>query len=823
MPPKKKPNQFSKKLLNLENLLTATTSKLGTYEEEVTEICEFLDKKRSDKTFSISKKVSFVEKLERALSADTHSPNFIEHIRSAKLLASLNLISDRFGAVTNLQALSDAFLQYHQLLTNSDLIRIYFDSTSSNKQERLFFEFVMTHNASVNATERCIGGLNFEAGKNIIETEPLKKMLDSLMMVEELINIDHAKEIKKSILANKMANLLPAVRQEFLNRDASGQLAAVNESTQIDSIKLALSRYIGDAKTGRRVDPVLIYSYLLRKQSYATQSTDDLGYHIALGIEKTKNSSLPTYSKINGTLVDLYFEHELIDILLENGRNISSKESQRECRELFKEYATKRPIASENAKFYIKGYSASGDLEFLQLESLSAIIAEIDDESCRKLDLYQYLFEALLVHKEYAKIVELGTSAKFREFCHSQNNIGRDLLIYTIDAEARLNKNFTAKGYEKMSELDTGSLDSLAQIAMYGCQASSDSNEAAKLVQKFTKEASKSGKNEDLICAVFDSFATKYPCFKLQDESGRYQITDKTAANSTIACCQNILALVPQDQKIQTHYSKLLFKIYSFQDSKDEALNLLPKIYEDSSEARAKADSLIANWDKGIAELGDIFDAKEISFLEKYYLQSLTERLISEEKLRSRQKKIDQIRDNREHDSSKTTNISEEIIYLAACHRITDSQGMKYFIHCPETLLGELDRATENKFRTALSGKDRFAKSHGETGIKHVKGLVVELKIRGNQRILGLIYHNVCDQDGERINIIKLSEYCANSHDRDNHSSPEFNQLLQKLSREKSEPKKGKANHGRPPSPDLESVVKTTNVKDFSAQQEIIH
>ncbi len=62
---------------------------------------------------------------------------------------------------------------------------------------------------------------------------------------------------------------------------------------------------------------------------------------------------------------------------------------------------------------------------------------------------------------------------------------------------------------------------------------------------------------------------------------------------------------------------------------------------------------------------------------------------------------------------------------------------------------------------------------------------MVELKIRGNQRILGLAYHDICDQDGERINVIKLSEYCASSHDRDGHSSLEFDHLVQKLSQEK--------------------------------------
>jgi hypothetical protein len=226
-------------------------------------------------------------------------------------------------------------------------------------------------------------------------------------------------------------------------------------------------------------------------------------------------------------------------------------------------------------------------------------------------------------------------------------------------------------------------------------------------------------------------------------------------------------------------------------------LELLPKIYKDHSEAATKADSLVANWDEGIAGLGDIFDEQEVSFLEKYYLQSLTDRLISEEKLLSRQKRIDQIQDSRARDSSKTTSTSEGTLDLRTCPSVTDSQGLKYFIHCPEELLSGLDRATENKFRNALNGKDRFARSEGENGIKHVGDSVVELKIRGNQRILGLAYHDIRDQDGEKINVIKLSEYCPHSHDSDGHSSSEFNRLMQKLSQKKGEQVKEAANLNR--------------------------
>ncbi len=245
------------------------------------------------------------------------------------------------------------------------------------------------------------------------------------------------------------------------------------------------------------------------------------------------------------------------------------------------------------------------------------------------------------------------------------------------------------------------------------------------------------------------------------------------------------MARTPQDHEIQAHYSKLLFKIYTFQGEKEKALELLPKIYKDPSQASAKADSLVTNWDEGITGLGDIFDEQEVSFLEKYYLQILTDRLISEEKLLSRQKRIDQIQDSRAPNSSQSALTSEGTLDLRTCPSLTDNQGLKYFIHCPEELLSGLDRATENKFRHALNSKNRFARSQGENGIKHVGDSVVELKIRGNQRILGLAYHDICDQDGERINVIKLIEYCSSSHDRDGHSSLEFNRLIQKLSQEK--------------------------------------
>lgn len=824
MPPKKKQNSISEKLSNLKNLLNTTTGKLGAYEEEVTEICEFLDTHRSDKKFSIPKKHSFVEKLERVLLADDRNPNFVEHIQFAKSFASLNLMRDRFDAVTNPQEMQDAFAQYQQLLSNQNLIKTYFDSAPSAKQERCLLEFIMTHAASVKAVERCLGGLlDFGPYGNAVELEPLKKMLDSFMMVEEVINGDHGKAIKSSIVASKMANLLPAVRQEFLDKHTSDELAAANEATQTANIKIAISKYFGTAKSGGDIDPVLMYSYLLRKQSYAAQSTDDLGYHIALGIEKTQNSPLPVYSQINNTLVDIYFDHELVDILLENGCNISSEESKKECQELFRNYAAKRPIEADNVQCYIKGYSVSGDLEFLQLDRLAATIAEIDNPY-RKLDLYEYLFDALSSNKEYAKIVELGDSEEFREFCHSEDNIGRNLLIHTIDAKARLTNNFTAEGCEEMSNLNTRSLDSLAQVVMYACQASTESSHAFENVKNFTNAAFYTANNEDLICAVFDSFTAKYPCFGLQDESGLYQITDEAAANFTITCCQNILERAPQDHEVQTHYSKLLFKIYTFQGQNDKALELLPKIYKDPSEAATKADSLVANWDEGIAGLGDIFDAQEVSFLEKYYLQSLTDRLISEEKLLSRQKRIDQIQDSRARDSSKTTSTSEGTLDLSACPSVTDSQGLKYFIHCPEELLSGLDRATENKFRNALNGKDRFARSEGENGVKHLGDSVVELKIRGNQRILGLAYHDICDQDGEKINVIKLSEYCHHSHDSNGHSSSEFNRLMQKLSQEKGEQVKEAAHLNRSeekPSSGTTSAFDMTKFLDASMQSKL--
>ncbi len=467
MPPKKKPNPIPQKLSDLETLLNTTTGKLSTYEEGVTEICEFLDHKRGDKTFSIPQKQSFVEKLERVSLQDGNSPDFIENIQFARLFASLNLMRDRLFDVSNTQELPDAFSQYQQLLSNQDLIRTYFDSPPSAKQERCLLEFVLTHATSVNAIEKCLGSLmEFEPNENAVELETLKKMLDSLMMVEELINGDHGKAIKSSIAASRMANLLPTVRQEFLDKYTAATLAAANEATQTGNIKIAISKYFGTAKSGGDTDPVLMHSYLLRKQSYATQSTDDLGYHLALGIEKTKNSSLPLYSQINNTLVDIYFDHELIDILLENGCNISSEETKKECQELFKDYATKNPIEADNAQCYIKGYSFSGDLELLQLERLTATIAEIVNPD-RKLDLYEYLFEALSSSKEYGKIVELGDSEKFREFCHSKDNIGKNLLIHVIDAKARLTNNFTAEGYEEMVGLNTRSLDSLAQVMMY--------------------------------------------------------------------------------------------------------------------------------------------------------------------------------------------------------------------------------------------------------------------------------------------------------------------------------------------------------------------
>lgn len=451
-----------------------------------------------------------------------------------------------------------------------------------------------------------------------------------------------------------------------------------------------------------------MYSYLLRKQAYASQSNDNLGEHIALGIEKTQNSSFASYSKINATLVDFYFEYELVDILLENGCNISSEESKKECRELFKEYSAKRPIQDDNVQCYIKGYSISGDLEFLQLEKVDAIIAKIDNQQ-RKLDVYEYLFEALSGNKKYDKIVELGGSREFVTFCYSENNIGKNLLIHAIDAKARLNNDFTAEGYVKMRDLKTKNLDILAQITIYGCQAYIKSDSAFHNVEGFINIAFKSPNNEDLICAVFDSFTEKYPCFGEQNETSHYQITDEKVANFTIACCQNILAKAPQEHDIQTHYSKLLFKIYTFKGEKDNALELLPKIYKNPSDAAAKANSLIENWDEGIAKLGDIFDAGEVSFLEKYHLQNLIDRLISEEILLSRQKKIAQIQDSRARDSSKSAVTSEGILDLSACPTITDNQNIKYFIHCPNEILGELDRATENKFRNALNGKNRFA------------------------------------------------------------------------------------------------------------------
>ena len=738
-----------------------------------------------------------------------------------RLFTALNLMRDRLDAVTNPQEMQDAFEQYHQLLSNQDLIRIYFNPEPSAQQERCLLEFILTHAASVNAIERCLGGLmDFGPDGNAVELEPLKKMLDSLMMVEELINGDHAKAIKSSIVASKMANLLPTVRQEFLDKYTSNTLAAADEATQTANIKIAISKYFGNAKSGGGIDPVLMYSYLLRKQSYTSQSTDDLGYHIALGIEKTQDSPLPSYSKINTTLVDFYFEYELVDIFLENGCNISSEETKKECQELFKDYATKNPIEADNAQCYIKGYSFSGDLELLQLERLTATIAEIVNPD-RKLDLYEYLFEALSSSKEYGKIVELGDSEKFREFCHSKDNIGKNLLIHVIDAKARLTNNFTAEGYEEMVGLNTRSLDSLAQVMMYACQASTESRYAFENVKNFTEFAFHTADNEDLICAVFDNFTEKYPCFGLQDESGRYQITDEAAANFTISCCQNILARTPQDHEIQAHYSKLLFKIYTFQGEKEKALELLPKIYKDPSQASAKADSLVTNWDEGITGLGDIFDEQEVSFLEKYYLQILTDRLISEEKLLSRQKRIDQIQDSRAPNSSQSALTSEGTLDLRTCPSLTDNQGLKYFIHCPEELLSGLDRATENKFRHALNSKNRFARSQGENGIKHVGDSVVELKIRGNQRILGLAYHDICDQDGERINVIKLSEYCSSSHDRAGHSSSEFNRLMQKLSLEKGEQEKEAAHLNRSEEKPSSGTTSVFNMTKFLAPTSI--
>jgi hypothetical protein len=810
MPLKKKQNTIYKELSNLEAL--STNIKLSTYEEEVTRICEYLDHKRSDKAFKLEQKQSFVEKLEKVLLEDTHSPDFIERIKFAQLFTSLNLMRERLDAVNNVQEMQDAFAQYHQLLSNKDLIRTYFDSAPSTKQERCLLEFILTHATSVNAIERCLGGLmNFEPDGNEVELEPLKKMLDSIMMVEELINGDHGKAIKSSVAASKMANLLPTVRQEFLDKYTSTELAAADEATQTANIKIAISKYFGSTKSGGSIDPVLMYSYLLRKQSYASQSYDNLGYHLALGIEKTQNSSFSSYNEINATLVDLYFEHELVDIFLENGCNISSEESRKECQELFRDYSAKRPIEADNAQCYIKGYSLSGDLEFLQLDSLAATIAKIGDP-CRKLELYEYLFEALSSSKEYDKIVKLGASEDFITFCHSENNIGKNLLIHTIDAKARLTNNFTAEGYEEMSRLKTENLDSLAQIMMYACQTSTDPHFAFKNVRNFTDIAFETSDNEDLICAVFDSFTAKYPCFGIQNETGHYQITDETVAHSTIACYQNILAKAPQEHEIQAHYSKLLFKIYTFKGDKDNALELLPKIYKDPSEAASKVNSLIANWDEGIAGLGDIFDAQEVSFLEKYYLQSLTDRLISEEKLLSRQKRIDQIQDSRAHDSSRSVHTPERTLDLRACPSITDSQNIKYFIHCPEELLSELDRVTKNKFRNALNGKNRFARSQGETGIKHVRDSVVELKIRGNQRILGLAYHDICDQDGKKINIIELSKYCANSHS-DGHSSSEFNHLMEKLSQKKGEQDKDAVYLNKTSS----SITSVFNIKKLSS------
>lgn len=783
MPPKKK-NIIATKLNELESLITGTANtKLATYEQKASELCEFLDYNRGNKLFTIPLKDAFIKKLKRVLLRDEtgqiiNSSDFIEKTKFTRLFSSLSLLRDKFETVPNTEELQNIFEQYHQLLSNQDLIRTYFDSANSVKKERCLFEFLMTHATSVNAIEECLGSLMiFEADGELVEHESLKKMLDSLMMIEELVNCSHGQEIKKSIKESRMANLLPAVSPEFLDKYPS--LSTATEAERNNNIKLTISKYFGNAKSGGSIDPVLMYSYLLRKQAYA-QSSDDLGHHIALGIEKTQDSSITEYSSINATLTDFYFDYELVDIFLENDRNISSEESKEECRELFREYAAKRPIEADNAQCYIKGYSISGDLDFLQFERLSKTIAAIDDPD-RKLSLYEYLFEALSKNKEYSKISQIGQSEEFKNFCYSEDNIGKNLLIHTIDADARLHNHFTTDKYLEMVELNTRSLDSLAQVIMYGCRACEEPRDSVMLVQKFTKIASSSEKNEDLICAVFDNFVAKFPCFELQSENVQYQIIDEETADLTISCCQDILQKAPRNHDIQSYCSKLLFKIYTLQNKKSEALELVPKIYD-----KDKADLIIENWDEGILQLDDIFNAEEISFLEKYQIQTLNDRLISEEKLLSRQKRIDQIQNSRALVSSKTAQVSGEEIDLRSCPIIKDSQDIKYFIHCPSKLLGELDSSIATKFKNAFNNKSRFSKSKGETGIKRIQSSVVELKIRGNQRILGLIHRDEIDQNGDLVNVIKLSEYCANSHNSDNSSSSEFNHLVQKLLRTKN-------------------------------------
>jgi ankyrin repeat protein len=123
------------------------------------------------------------------------------------------------------------------------------------------------------------------------------------------------------------------------------------------------------------------------------------------------------------------------------------------------------------------------------------------------------------------------------------------------------------------------------------------------------------------------------------------------------------------------------------------------------------------------------------------------------------------VKDKKTHQEiNPRVQIGEEAIDLDHKRKIIHD-GVEYFLYCPDDILDEANEETKASFIAELEKCGSFARSEGDNGVKLIDYPVYEIKINGNQRILGVLTKQ--DQEGKNINVINFSEYCDKAHGAD--------------------------------------------------------
>jgi hypothetical protein len=126
--------------------------------------------------------------------------------------------------------------------------------------------------------------------------------------------------------------------------------------------------------------------------------------------------------------------------------------------------------------------------------------------------------------------------------------------------------------------------------------------------------------------------------------------------------------------------------------------------------------------------------------------------------------------------SKKIIKIKDGVEFdLADCHIVTDDTKT-YYAYCTDKALEKFDTVTQERFIEALKRDRMVERTFGTLGVKKLNDKICELKIAGNERILGTIYR-IPEASGELINVIYFDSPLRCAHDSDT----KFDSLVETL------------------------------------------